>query len=99
MTDQTFVIATMDTEHFNFLAVGRNEDEAKAGIYKAMAAHSEQTQSDPDGGAWGESSRQYNDDPPAYDFPAWAEYYGVNVTDPLACGEGARDYSRLTSAG
>lgn len=84
------IVAEMNTEHYTFHAIGETREQAAAGILAAMRVHSEQT------GAWGEGSRTYDEDPDEYDFPEWAEYYGVNFTDDLRPGEGSRDWSRLT---
>ena len=85
MTDllTSIVVATMDTRHFHFMAVGTDREHAEAALTAAWAKHCD----------------EYNVpmDPEDEDTP-FAEWYGVNYTT-MEIGDGVRDGGDLLARG
>ena len=58
-------VATMDTEHFSFVAVGDSESDAASAMYRGWVVHMRQT---------------FVDEPIKYTFADLEEMYGVNIS-------------------
>jgi hypothetical protein len=79
------IVAEMETEHYSWLALGRDEAHAREALLAAMVAHARQPGNE---GAWCFSGM----DP---DPVAALEYYGVRF-HKIEPGQGLRDGAPVT---
>jgi hypothetical protein len=107
---QTIYVATMDTEHYAFVAVGGSEDEAIAAMVQTMRRHRTSTRSsipgEEEGAFQPEDYLPYIDPDttphPEVDDEGWlrhlaTEWYGCNVTGPYTPGApGTRDHDFIS---